>query len=231
MEGFRRTDKINGISRIYLLKRWLLDFAYPNRCPFCDKIISFDEYHCSGCGSFFAPPPQQEAPELLDGFTAFTSYDIVSRAFVSKIKNENNGYAISAAAYMIYKRIKEEGAVDYDYITYVPMRKRDIFKRGYNQTKILAKELSGLLGLKFVTLLKKNKDTLEQKKLSAKERKENVKGVFSAASKGLDLTGRRILILDDVCTTGSTLSECAKALRSAGADYVAAAVFAKTQLK
>ena len=51
MEDFKAAAKINGISRMYLLKRWLLDFAYPNRCPFCDKIIPFDEYYCAGCGS------------------------------------------------------------------------------------------------------------------------------------------------------------------------------------
>lgn len=231
MEDFKAAAKINGISRMYLLKRWLLDFAYPNRCPFCDKIIPFDEYYCAGCGSFFSAPPEKEELEFLNGLTAFTSYDTVSRAFVAELKSNNNGYALSAAAYMIFKRLIEEDFIaDLDCITCVPMRRKDIQKRGYNQTKLLAKEISGLLGLPFVPLLKKTKDTLEQKSLSAEGRKVNVKGAFSVASKHYDLNGKNILIIDDVCTTGSTLSENARTLKSAGAGRVFAAVFAKTTL-
>lgn len=229
MDELKEAAEINGISRLYLLKRWLLDLAYPNRCPFCDKIISFDEYFCSCCGKGFSLPPKKEKYSNLDDLIAFTCYDIVSRPFVSEMKNNNNGYALSAAAYMIFKSLIEEDFISgVDYITCVPMRRKDINKRGYNQTKILAKEISGLLGLPFVPLLKKTKDTLEQKKLNAEERKENVKGVFSISSKRYDLTGKNILIIDDVCTTGSTLSENAGVLKSAGANSVTAAVFAKT---
>lgn len=231
MRDIKEVSKINGISKKYLLKRWLLDFFYPNRCPFCDKIIPYDEYYCSGCGGFFSSPPEKEEYSFLDGLTAFTSYDTVSRAFVAEMKNNSNGYALSAAAYMIFKRLIEEDFIaDVDYITCVPMRRKDIQKRGYNQTKLLAKEISGLLGLPFVPLLKKTKDTLEQKKLGAEERRKNVKGAFSVASKRYNLTGKNILIIDDVSTTGSTLSENARTLKSAGAGRVTAAVFAKTTL-
>ncbi len=227
----REAAKTNGISRVYLIKRLLLDFVYPNRCPFCGKIIPFDEYYCKGCGVFFSPSPEKWEYGFLDSLTTFTTYDTVSRAFVSEIKSKSNGYAISAAAYMIAKTlIEEDFTADLDCITCVPMRRKDVQKRGYNQTKLLAKEVSGLLGLPFVPLLKKNRDTMEQKKLSAEERKKNVKDAFSLASKRYDLTGKNILIIDDVCTTGSTLSESARALKSAGADKVFAAVFAKTTL-
>lgn len=231
MSDIKKNVKKSGVSRAYLLKRWLLDFFYPNRCPFCDKIIPYDEYYCSGCGGFFSSPPEKEGHSFLDGLTAYTSYDTVSRAFVSEMKDNSNGYALSAAAYMIFKMLTEEDYIaDVDCITCIPMRRKDIQKRGYNQTKLLAKEISGLLGLPFVPLLKKTKDTLEQKKLSAEERKKNIKGAFSLASKRYDPTGKNILIIDDVCTTGSTLSENARTLKSAGAGRVTAAVFAKTTL-
>ena len=229
--NIREAAKTNGISRMYLIKRWLLDFVYPNCCPFCNKIIPFDEYYCNSCGIFFSPSPKKWEYGFLDGLTAFTVYDTVSRAFILEIKSKSNGYAISAAAYMIAKSlIEEDFTANVDFITYVPMRKRDIQKRGYNQTKLLAKEVSGILGLPFVTLLKKNRDTMEQKKLSAEERKKNVKDAFSLASKRCDITSKNILIIDDVCTTGSTLSESARVLKSAGAGKVFAAVFAKTTL-
>ena len=125
---------------------------------------------------------------------------------------------------------EEDFIADLDCITCVPMRRKNIQKRGYNQTKLLAKEISGLLGLPFVPLLKKTKDTLEQKSLSAEGRRVNVKGAFSVASKHYDLNGKNILIIDDVCTTGSTLSENARTLKSAGASRVFAAVIEKTTL-
>lgn len=229
MGSLKNPSVINEITRRYLFKRWFLDFVYPNRCPFCGEIISFDEYHCNGCGGFFSSPPQKEEHLFLDDLIAFTKYDIVSKSFVAEMKNNNNGYALSAAAYYIYKRLVEENA-ETDIITCIPMRKKDIYKRGYNQTKILAKELSGITGLPYVSLLKKTKDTSEQKNLDAKERKENIKGAFSLSSRSVDLVGKHILIIDDVCTTGSTLTEAARVLKDAGADKVTAAVFAKTVL-
>lgn len=219
-------------SKVYLIKRWLLDFVYPNRCPFCDTIIPFDEYFCSGCGEAFTPPPKKEEHPYLDDLVAVTSYDSVSRPFVMEMKNNNNGYALSAASSMIFKRIEQEELLsDVDVITFIPMRKRDIRKRGYNQTKLIAKEISGLSRLPCRRLIDKIKDTEEQKKLSAEERRKNVKGVFSYCSNQYDIKGKNVLIIDDVCTTGSTLSEAARILRDEGAKKVFAAVFAKTVIR
>ncbi|MBD5081284.1 MAG: ComF family protein [Ruminococcaceae bacterium] len=230
--NIKEAAKTNGISRMYFVKRWLLDLVYPNRCPFCNEIIPFDEYHCDSCGLFFSPAPEKWKYGFLDGLTAFTVYDTVSRAFISKIKRESNGYAISAAAYMIAKGlINEDHTASLDCITYVPMRRKAVRKRGYNQTKLMAKELSGILGLPYADLLKKNRDTAEQKKLGAEGRKNNVKDAFSFTSKHCDIAGKNILIIDDVTTTGSTLSEIARTLKAAGADKVYAAVFAKTPRK
>lgn len=216
-------------SKAYMVKRWLLDFIYPNRCPFCDTIIPFDEYFCDGCGEGFSPPPKKEEHIYLDDLVAVTSYDTVSRPFVMEMKNNNNGYALSAASDMIFKRLEQEDLLPcIDVITFIPMRKKDLRKRGYNQTKIIAKEVSEISRLPCERLIEKIKDTAEQKKLSAEERKENVKGVFSYYSKRYDIKGKNVLIIDDVCTTGSTLSEAAKILKESGAQKVVAAVFAKT---
>ena len=232
MIDIREAAKTNGISRMYLVKRMLLDIVYPNRCPFCNEIIPFDEFHCKGCGLFFSPAPEKWEYGFLDGLTAFTVYDTVSRAFISKIKRESNGYAISAAAYMIAKGfINEDHTASLDCITCVPMRRKAVRKRGYNQTELISKELSGIIGLPFVHLLKKNRDTMEQKKLGAEGRKNNVRNAFSLVSKRYDILGKNILIVDDVTTTGSTLSEIAGTLKAAGAGKVYAAVFAKTPRK
>ena len=109
------------------------------------------------------------------------------------------------------------------------MRRKDINRRGYNQTKLIAKELAKLSGKPCKAFLKKTRDAKEQKTLSAKERRENMKDIFAACNIK-SLYGRSVLIIDDVCTTGSTVSEAAKVLKESGAVFVAASVFAKTAM-
>lgn len=214
----------------YLLKRLVLDIVYPNRCPFCDSYISFDEYFCSACRDKLSAPPEHEDIQNVDIFTAVTTYDDYSIPFIYKMKNESSGYALSAAAFMIFQSLLSLGSLsNIDFITYIPMRRKDINRRGYNQTKLIAKELAKLSGKPCKAFLKKTRDAKEQKTLSAKERRENMKDIFAACNIK-SLYGRSVLIIDDVCTTGSTVSEAAKVLKESGAVFVAASVFAKTAM-
>lgn len=216
--------------RTYLFKRLLLDLFYPNRCGFCGCRIPFDEYFCNTCVKKFTPPPKTEISGI-DAFYAAALYDGFGKTFVAEFKKENNGYAVSGAAYMIYKVLSENGAIgDFDLITFVPMRKKDIYRRGYNQTKLIAKELSWLTDKPCAELLRKIRGTRPQKSLKAAERKENVRGAFRCKGEKR-VKGKSVLIVDDICTTGSTLSEAAGVLKSAGAKKAVAAVFAKTRLE
>lgn len=218
-------------TRSYLVKRLLLDLFYPNRCPFCGEIIPFDEYFCKMCGGKLSEPPKIENIAGLDGFIAATVYDSVSIPFVSEMKKRNNGYALSGAAFKIYKRLTETDKLkEIDVVTYVPMDKKGLYRRGYNQTKIMAYEISGLSGIPCKGLLKKVKATAEQKKLGAEERRKNIAGAFALLGK-TDVKGSRVLVIDDVSTTGSTLCEAARALKDGGAKKVFGAVFAKTKLR
>lgn len=221
----------NVRTRAYLVKRLLLDLFYPNRCPFCGEIIPFDEYFCKLCGGKLSKPPMVTDISGLDGFAAATVYDSVSIPFVSEMKNRNNGYALSGAAFKIYERLLETDILsEVDVITYVPMDKKGLYKRGYNQTKIMAAEIAGLSGIPCAGLLKKIKATAEQKKLGAEDRRTNVAGAFALCGR-VNVKGGRVLVIDDVSTTGSTLSEAARALKAGGAVKVFGAVFAKTKLK
>ncbi|MCM1054427.1 MAG: ComF family protein [Bacteroides sp.] len=219
------------MTKTYLFKRLLLDLIYPNRCGFCGCNIPFDEYFCRGCAKRFAPPPQNVKIAHTDEFGAATAYDSLSRPFAAKFKEENDGCAISGAAYLIYKNLLREGALrDFDVITFVPMRKKDVYRRGYNQTKLIARELSWLTDKPCAALLKKVRDTEPQKALNAAERAENVRDAFRCTGEKA-VKGKTVLIIDDISTTGSTLSEAARALKKAGAGSVKAAVFAKTVSK
>lgn len=201
---------------------------YPNRCPFCDNYIPFDEYYCSDCRDSLSPPPEHDDYANIDGFTAVTAYDKSSIPFVYKMKKESNGYALSAAAFMTFQSLASAKLLNaIDIVTYVPMRRRDKLRRGYNQTAIIARELAQLADKPCKPLLKKIRDTSQQKTLGAADRRINVKDAFAYRSRH-SISGKTVLIIDDVCTTGSTLNEAAAKLKSAGASSVTAAVFAKT---
>ena len=97
--------------------------------------------------------------------------------------------------------------------------------RGYNQSELLAKELSAKLNIPYsFTVLKRIKNTKSQTKLSRAGRKENMQNAFEGLGK---VKGKTVLITDDVCTTGSTLENCAHALKERGAKKVYALVLAR----
>lgn len=102
----------------------------------------------------------------------------------------------------------------------VPLEKKRLKSRGYNQAEVLAKELSQILEIPLIVdNLVKTRKTLPQAKLSAKERGENVKNAFSVKNPA-EIIGKKIFLIDDVYTTGSTMEECATVLKNAGARQV-----------
>ena len=107
-----------------------------------------------------------------------------------------------------------------DIVLPVPLHPKRLKERGFNQSGLLAKEFSRMQGLpvSFDLLIRKNW-TEPQTRLNRKERLENVKGAFSLCDASA-VRGRRVLLIDDVFTTGTTLSECAKTLKKAGASEV-----------
>lgn len=106
----------------------------------------------------------------------------------------------------------------------VPMHRKRLRERGYDQTALLAARLGTRTARPVSRALIKTRHTPHQVGLSAVERSSNLAGAFGAAP-GVAVP-RRVLLIDDVSTTGSTLRECAMALRTAGADWVGAAVIA-----
>ena len=211
------------------VKLMLLDFLYPASCPFCGKEAARPDYCCKECAEKLAPPQELCSPAPLSGFLSVTAYNDYSKKAIYSLKDSNDSCAAALMARLMYKRLCESDFIgSADIITYVPMHRRDRLKRGYNQSRLLAEELSRLSGIPCERLLKKPVRTAEQKSLSAAERRENLRGAFSYVGKS-DIRGFNILLIDDVSTTGSTLRECASQLISAGAKSVFGLVFAKTE--
>jgi ComF family protein len=108
------------------------------------------------------------------------------------------------------------------------MTRNEYYRRGFNQAQKLAKAISKLSGIPIMKKsLKKIKKTEEQKKLNSSARLENIRGAFSVSPNTI-LKEKSVLLVDDVCTTGATLSEAASVLLKNGAEKVIAIVFAKT---
>ena len=110
-----------------------------------------------------------------------------------------------------------------DLVTSVPMHRARYLERGYNQAELLGKELASLQSLPFKQVLARTRPTPPQNTLGRAARATNVAGAFVAKE---DLTGRGILLVDDVCTTGNTVLACREALYTANARDVVIAVVA-----
>lgn len=102
--------------------------------------------------------------------------------------------------------------IKFDYITYVPCSNKKLKERGFNQCEVLAKYLYESTGIACIELLKKASKIKEQKFLTAKERKKNIQNAFSLIEKK-KLKGKKILLIDDVITTGATLEACIRELK------------------
>ncbi len=110
----------------------------------------------------------------------------------------------------------------------VPLHKRRINFRGFNQSEVLAQKLSAKFGVKMQNLLTRHRYTQPQVELSKEHRLTNLHGAFSLAKSAGEIDQNALhLLVDDVCTTGSTLNECAKALKGCGVKRVGGLVIAK----
>jgi len=119
--------------------------------------------------------------------------------------------------------------VDYDAVIAVPLHDTRLLQRGFNQAVLLARPLCRHSGLPLVSPLRRVEATAKQSLLGARERGRNLVGSFRiAAGMGAVVKGRRLLLVDDVVTTGHTVRECARVLRAAGAVRVDVVCLART---
>ena len=204
-----------------------------NLCPQCKSTVIFnDKNTCPYCGRKTVRPEIclecKEKPPLYRKAVSAVVYGEGGAKLIHKFKN-GYGYLKDFFAAQIAEKIKN--LPQPDFIVYVPMSKRSRKRRGYNQTELLAHALSEITGIPAEDgIIVKIKETREQKGLSRKERAENLKGCFKAESKD-KIKGRRILIVDDVLTTGATADAICKVLLSAGAKETYFASFASTEYK
>ncbi len=217
------------ITTFHSLWRSFINFFYPNICPCCEAIIESDSDFCSSCKNSFTIFDYDFEINYADDFVAYCIYEGEIRNAVRKFKYDYCGNSYYAFAFCILQALRRKQLTsDIDLVTYIPMTKSDLKSRGYNQTKMIAKEIYYQSEIPCMDILVKVKETKAQKSLNRDERRDNLYGAFNVRN-NVDLKGKCVLIVDDLCTTGSTLSEAARVLKEAGAEKVIAASFAKTK--
>ncbi len=219
---------------------------FPERCAFCDTVVYAGASVCDRCA---ADLPRQERPlclrcglskslctckstaTVLDAVCAPFRYEGAVKRGILRFKG--NGTALTAAHYAkeIAETVKQEFEdVVFDGVTFVPMEKADLRERGYNQSEWLARDVAKQLGLPLVPTLCKVFSTKPQKEVPAGEREGNLRGALDCLPEA-NVSDKRFLVVDDVCTTGATLRECALILKIYGASAVYGATLAKTRLE
>lgn len=217
----------------------LLTALFPNRCELCGTVIEPDKTRCEECEALkmiegkicnkcgretkrCVCSKQNFSPDY-KAFCAPYYFEGSPRNGVYRLKNDGFAELAPAMAKSIKNAIDVRFKnIEFDCVTYVPMDKRRKRKRGYNQSELLAKALAGELGTEFDGLIYKNRRTRPQRKSTAKQRRANLYGAFDVIE-GKDVRNKTVLVVDDVKTTGSTLSEVAFTLKDEGATVYAAA--------
>ncbi len=205
----------------------MLSFLFPPKCILCGNLLNREEtdlcHQCRTETEEFSKT-KRKIP-FVAHWTAIWYYKDNVRKSIQKYKFRNARSYADAYGRMLAMKLLEE---EFDVLTWVPISTQRRFKRGYDQSRLLAEAVAKELGIEAVSTLRKICNTKPQSTLTeAAQRRANVLGVYKIKNKEA-IAGKRILLLDDVVTTGATASECAKTLLTAGAAEVQFAAIAAT---
>lgn len=210
------------IKEVNSIISYLIDIIYPaeEKCIICDEdgFIGI----CPFCESKINKIRSQ------DGILSYGYYGGILKDLILSFKYNKNFTAGRVISELLLTLINEE-KIECDMICYVPMTKSSIKKRGFNQCEIIAKRISKKLNIPVSKALIKVKNTKEQKTLSKEERKNNIKDAF-IIKENKEILNKRILLVDDVITTGTTLLECKKILEKSGAEKITILTIAKSHI-
>lgn len=223
-----RSDVLKDLSDLF--------FDETLTCSFCRREIHSGSYYCEECleklpynngykcavcgrrtpdGSMRCEHCAGENPHFDRAFSVFDYERPISGAIL-RLKYSNKRFIARELGETFLTFAYRKSGITADVIVYAPMFERDEKKRGFNQSRLLAEALGETIGVKTDgNVIFKTKHTDRQATLDRKTRAENLKNCFALNGKA-DLSGKTVLIVDDVMTTGATLNEMAKTLRKAG---------------
>lgn len=229
-------------TRTSAAKQWLLSVLFPRRCPVCEEIVSprgalicpdcerklhfLTEPTCQICGREILADDEELCESckrhrfLFKRSIALVGYDDVAARSISRIKYTGAREFLDYYGREAVRRRGEElRRMQIDAIVPVPVHPSRKRKRGYNQATVLAEVMGAELGLPvYEAALYRRKKTAASKELNAAERLKNLMSAFYAGPIPQDL--RRVLLVDDIFTTGATMESCTRTLLAAGVEEV-----------
>lgn len=210
---------------------WIMELLFPPKCVLCRKILEKDESDfCRGC--------RVDNPEcstyrrkfvFLDGWAAVWYYEGMARESILRYKFR--GFRSYAPCYgrMLAMKLTQEYPEGFDLLTWVPISPQRLRERGFDQVELFAEAVGQELGMRPCKLLEKIRNNPPQSGISGEaERRANVLGAYRVTDPDA-VRDKRILMLDDVITTGATVSEAARMLLTAGARQVYCGAVAVTR--
>ena len=207
---------------------WLLDLLYPPRCMLCHRLI--EAKNASVCPKCMDALPEHDGaerhvPGAAHCVVTFFYEGTLREGFLRYKFEGRQWYAEQFGAWLAVT-IRDKLAGKFDLITWVPVSRKRRRTRGYDQAELLCRAAARELGMEPLLMLEKQMDNRAQSSLTgAEQRFENAKGVYCAVQPER-FSGKRVLLIDDIVTTGATMSECARVLRKAGAAEVVCAALA-----
>ena len=209
----------------------LLDLIFPPKCVFCRSVLKNGEEGICGkcCDSlpFTSGAAVRQTGNFFEFCVSPLMYEGHVRDSILRFKFKGKSEYAETYGKLLADCIRENLAGMYDVITWVPLSSQRKKSRGYDQAMLLA--LAAALELDDIACetLRKHTDVQAQSGLSDKaERRANISGVYEAVDPEL-VAGKRVLIIDDIITTGATLSECSRVLLTAGAEKVYCAALSR----
>ena len=211
-----------------MIKYRILNLYFPPKCVLCRTVLDAQEtdlcHQCRTDTEEFRKPSRKIS--FVAGWTAMWYYNGNVRHSMLLYKFYGRRSYGSVYGRLLAMKLYEKPLCDYDILTWVPVSKRRKWRRGYDQTELIAKSVGQELGTPAVPVLVKRRHTRPQSRLlDPAKRKANVMGAFTVLD-AKQIAGKRILLLDDIITTGATVSECARVLLTAGANEVHCAAVA-----
>ncbi len=214
------------------LARRLLDLIYPPRCVFCGGLLGAGAPALGICPLCRETLPYTAGREALLCGIDFTLCAAPLR-YENQVKRslrrfKFHGRQTYAAAYgpLLRACAQDHFPTPPDLVTWAPLHWRRRYRRGYDQARLLAREAARAYGMEPVRLLDKVRHTRPQSSLPGRAREANAADAYRLR-RGAEVAGRRVLLVDDVVTTGSTLSACGRVLLAAGAAEVVCLALAR----
>ncbi len=225
-------------------KNWLLDLVFPKACLNCKKE---GFWLCPDCLELLRPKLEKECPvcrkakedvlicpdcqdkSFLKGLWILTDYNPLTQKIIQAVKYEFLTDLVGKLNGLTEKYFSLVPGWQKDFVLLpVPLSRKRYLERGFNQARLLAEMASQVLENKVVSgILQRKVFSKPQAQLSAKERLVNVKGNFCMTKDGINSKGEKIVLVDDVYTTGATMQECARILKENGFNEVWGLVLAR----